>query len=381
MTQRHAVIVGGGIGGLCAAIGLRKAGWRVTVLERAREFTEIGAGITLWPNALRGLDALGLGGRIAPLLMPQAAGKLRDHTGRWLTRWDAARVERAFGRPLLAIHRAQFLDLLRDALPADTVHLGVEVTDVDRAGTVRWNGSAVGADLVVGADGVHSTVRAVCWPDHPGAAYCGSTGFRAVIHLPGRRELSGFIGKGVEIGLVPLTGERLYWYIAERAPRGTRHDDSRAHLLRRFAAWPEPIPELIERTPPHAILQHDLLALDSHLPSYVVGRVALLGDAAHAMPPFLGQGGCQAVEDAVVLAASLAQHDVGAGLREYDRFRRPRSQAIARQSARAGRMGSQLANPIAVAVRNAAIRLLPSAMTARAAVKPAQWSAPTIGTG
>lgn len=379
MTERHAAIVGGGIGGLCAAIGLRKAGWRVTVLEQAPAFGEVGAGITLWQNALNGLDALGLADRVRPLMTPQAAGRVRDPRGRWLLRLDADRVAQALGGPLLAIHRAQLLDLLLAALPQDALLPGVTVTEVTPDGVVRWDGGSLAADVVVGADGVNSTIRRALWPDHPEPEYVGVTAFRAVIDGDGEAELGGFIGPGLEIGLVPLTGNRLYWFIALKSPASIRHDDPHAYLARRFADWPEPVPSVIARTPPERVLHHDLVALRAPLPSYVTGRVALLGDAAHAMTPFLGQGGCQAIEDAVVLAASLAgDPDIDVALRTYDRERRPRSQSIARQSAMAGRTGSQLTNPVAVAVRNTAMRLLPSGLLVRGLVRPTRWTAPAI---
>lgn len=377
--MRTAAVIGGGIGGLCAAIGLREAGWEVTVFERATEFAEIGAGITLWPNALRALDVLGLGERLAPLLSPQGAGEVRDHRGRLVNRLDGARLERALGRPLLAIHRAQLLELLRSALPADSLRSGTAITDVTADGTIRRHDGESTADLVVAADGIHSLVRARLWPGRPGPVYMGQTAFRAVLDTPGELSLSGLLGPGTEIGMIPLTGCRLYWYLSRTAPPGIRPDDPKAFLLERFANWPEPVPTLIAATPRDRLLQHDLFALRTPLPSYIRGRVALLGDAAHAMAPYLGQGGCQAIEDAVVLAAATTRHDeTGEALAHYDRERRPRSQAVARRSEQTGRLGARLRNPLAVAARNTAFRLLPAAVSVRAATATADWRPPAL---
>jgi 2-polyprenyl-6-methoxyphenol hydroxylase-like FAD-dependent oxidoreductase len=368
----HAVVVGGGIGGLAAAAGLHRVGWTVTVLEKAPEFGDVGAGISLWPNALRSLDELGvdLGGNLAP----QREGGFRDRRGRRISRFDATEFARRHGRPLGAIHRRDLIAALRDAVPAESLCTGQEVTEVREDGLVRVRGKELRADLVVAADGIHSRVRHTLFPDHPEPVYTGSTAFRGVAHRPGTG-LSTSFDRGTEVGVLPLTGGDVYWWISALAAPGTR----RADLEQAFGNWHDPIPALLAATPPEAVLHHDLYYLGTPLPTYTRGRIALLGDAAHAMPPFLGQGGCQAIEDAVVLAHAVSTQDtVDTALEHYDRQRRPRSQHVVRESVRMGKLGPQLTNPVAVGLRAALLKCLPAKATARVGAGITGWTPPRL---
>ncbi len=378
MDRRHAVVVGGGIGGLSAAIGLRMIGWQVTVLERSAAFTEVGAGITLWPNALRGLHALGLADEVQAVSVPQRAGGLRNRGGHWLSRWDGTALERQFGSPMVAIHRAHLLRMLLAALPSEVTHTGHPV------GGVREDGTVVGldvesADLIVGADGIDSGIRRQLWPDHPGPVDSGYTAWRGICRPIGDIDIAVTWGRGTEFGVVPLTDGRVYWYASVRTAENIANEDEKAFLAGYFGSWHSPIPDLIDATPAEAVLRHDLRHLDKPLSSYVRGRVALLGDAAHAMTPHLGQGGCQAIEDAVVLASALGRFpEVAAALGHYDAHRRPRSQAIARSSRWIGRCTSGLTNPLATAIRDTATRLTPQRLSLRSMASVSDWSPPPI---
>ncbi|WP_326946476.1 FAD-dependent monooxygenase [Amycolatopsis sp. NBC_01307] len=365
----RAVVVGGGIGGLAAAVGLCRVGWDVTVLEKAPEITGVGAGISLWPNAQRCLDVLGVQ---APL-QEQRDGGLRDKRGRRITGWDAAAFTKNHGLPLAAIHRRDLIDALARALPRETIETGTEVTEVREDGFVRYTGGELHADLVVAADGINSQVRKGAPP-----VYSGSTAFRGVAHRPGT-PLSTSWDRGAEIGVLPLAGGDVYWWISYVVRAGERPADVKAYLQQHFGGWHDPIPALIDATPAADILHHDLYYLGTPLPSYVRGKIALLGDAAHAMPPFLGQGGCQALEDAVVLAHAVSTEDtIQKGLTKYDQERRPRSQKVARDSVRAGKIGTQLTNPVATTLRNALLRLTPAKATARIGAGISGWQPPGL---
>ncbi|MGW3963193.1 FAD-dependent monooxygenase [Amycolatopsis sp. NPDC005003] len=368
----HAIVVGGGIGGLAAAAGLHRVGWTVTVLEKAPEFGDVGAGISLWPNALRSLDELGvdLGDRLAL----QTDGGFRDRRGRRITRFDSAEFTRRHGRPLGAIHRRDLIAALREAVPAESLKTGAEVTEVREDGLVRVGSEELRADLVVAADGIHSRVRHALFPHHPEPVHTGSTAFRGVAHLPGAG-LSTSFDRGTEVGVLPLTGGDVYWWISTLAAPGTAETD----LEPAFEGWHDPIPALLAATPPEAVLHHDLYYLGTPLKTYTRGRIALLGDAAHAMPPFLGQGGCQAIEDAVVLAHAVSTTDtIEEALKSYDRQRRPRSQQVVRESVRMGKLGPQLTNPVATALRTAVLKCLPAKATVRVGAGITGWTPPRL---
>ncbi|MFJ7218633.1 FAD-dependent monooxygenase [Amycolatopsis sp. NPDC098790] len=367
----HAVVVGGGIGGLSAAVGLHRVGWTVTVLEQAPEFGDVGAGISLWPNALRCLDELGID--LTQHLAPQRDGGFRDKHGRRVTRFDAAAFERLHGRPLGAIHRKDLIAALKNAVPAESLRTNTTVTEVREDGRVRFAGGELQADVVVAADGINSPARRALFPDHPAPVHSGSTAFRGVTKFPGAR-LSTSFDRGTEIGVLPLTGDDVYWFVSYVTRPGSELPD----LHQTTRDWHDPIPALIEATPEEAVLHHDLYYLATPLKTYVKGRVALLGDAAHAMPPFLGQGGCQAIEDAIVLAHELSTKDPQQALEAYDRQRRPRSQKVVRESVRMGKLTSQLANPVAVKVRTALLKALPAKATVYIGREITGWQPPRL---
>ncbi|MFI1002618.1 FAD-dependent monooxygenase [Streptomyces galbus] len=188
-------------------------------------------------------------------------------------------------------------------------------------------------------------------------------------------------GRGERFGIVPLADGRIYVYATAVTGPAVRPADHHAELIRRFGAWHEPIPALLDRLDPRhpepaGILHHDFHELAAPLPRFHAGRVALLGDAAHAMTPNLGQGGCQAVEDAVVLAHLLARHtDVPAALAAYTRARHRRTVRVGRRSRRIGEL-ARLSHPLAVSLRNLAVRATPRAAAARALDEVLGWQPP-----
>ncbi|OKJ17952.1 monooxygenase [Streptomyces sp. CB00316] len=387
MGVRHAVVAGGGIGGLAAAVALSRRGWRVTVCERAPVLTGIGAGIVLAPNALRALDSIGLSPEVwAGDTLVGPVG-LRTPDGTWLSRAGAGAMSSRYRPPARAVHRASLIDALADALPPGVVRLGVPVTGVDDTGdavVVLTSAGDLRADVVVAADGMRSVLRGQLFPGHPGLRHAGEAGWRAV--LPGFgppvRSAAETWGRGERFGIVPLVDGRIYVYATAASGPGTKPADHHAELNRRFGTWHDPIPALLDRLDqrnpdPVGVLHHDFHELASPLPRFHSGRVALLGDAAHAMTPNMGQGGCQAIEDAVVMAHLLADDaDVPAALAAYTQARHRRTTRISIRSRRIGEL-ARLSHPVAVSARNLVVRATPSAVTSRALDTVLGWQPPS----
>lgn len=319
----RAAIVGGGIGGLAAAIGLRSAGWIVTVYERAPRFTEVGAGLALGPSALAALDALGVSDEIRATAIADRPAEVRNQHGRTLISGKLSDI--TGGEDFVLIHRADLIATLVSALPSDCLRAGTPVLGATPRGTVRTYSGTTGYDLVVAADGINSTTRQQIWPHALPARRTGITAWRWIIDAPPPEFIGLVWGVRAEFGVLPLAGDRTYAYAGTRT--GTAG-------LSEFDDWPHPIPQLVSAVSPQCIIRNDLLELP--IPkSWFRERIALLGDAAHGMRPTLGQGVGMALEDAVTLAAMAPD------LASYARARATRVRRIAAIS----RHGSWLAEP------------------------------------
>ncbi|MEU6643478.1 FAD-dependent oxidoreductase [Saccharomonospora sp. NPDC046836] len=378
----HAVVVGGGIAGLAAAVALQRRSWRVTVLERQSSLSEVGAGITLWPNALRALDALGLGARIRAAGLVQSSGGMRDSRGRWLSRTDTDAMAQRFGDGLVVLERGQLLMALRDACTDVDIRVSAEVTSVDADGTVVISSTErVRGDVVIGADGVWSAVRRALWPD----ARVRSTGMLAA-RLIGRVSDPNAVqggetwGRGDYAGVAPLPDGRLYAYLVVPVTAGAPSEPGKALLWwrQRFASWHFPLPELLANIEPSRLLCNELYDL-APLPDLARGRIALVGDAAHAMTPNLGQGACLALEDAVELSACLGPDAVAATdvmLRHYSARRLPRVHRLAKRSRAAG-AAAALRGRVPTIARNTLVRMVPAAVALRGFDTVVGWYPPT----
>jgi salicylate hydroxylase len=324
-TGRHICIVGGGIGGLTAALGFAQRGFHVEVFEQAPALTEVGAGLQITPNGGRVLNALGLDDALDRVsITAQAVQPMDALSGRAVTRFDLSQLD---GPPYRFMHRADLIAVLEKACRAlgVTIHLGSAVNSADLT-----------ADLVIGAEGIKSGTRAALNGDAD-PFFTGQVAWRAIVDAPNadpvaqiwmapRRHVVTYPLPGGRVNIVAVQ-ERAQW-----ANEGWNHRDDAANLRQVFRDVSPPLMSLLSKVETvhlwglfrHPVAQH-----------WHKGRVAILGDAAHPTLPFLAQGANLAIEDAWVLAA-CCEHDIDAGLVQYQAERAPRvTRAIAAANANA----------------------------------------------
>lgn len=358
------LVVGGGIAGLATAAGLARAGIECEIVERAEQWGPVGAGIVLGVNAMSVLRGLGLAGRAEACGARLGRGAITDSMGRELGATDFALLEPQFG-PTIALHRAALHDVLREGAAAVPVTLGASIDSIenrdDRVDVRLTTGREDRFDLVVGADGLRSAVRRFVFGDLP-LAYSGYTCWRFVVASPeGAVEMREMWGCGKRFGIVPVGDGRLYCFAVANAPFGEEDPvEQRLERFRaRFAGFGGAVPRILARLESAEQLIHNDL---EELPAapWSRGRIVLVGDAAHAMTPNMGQGAAMGLEDSAVLVEELrGGAPVERALAALARRREPRVRWVQRQSRRIGRIG-QLGNPLACVLRNALVRAIPN---------------------
>jgi 2-polyprenyl-6-methoxyphenol hydroxylase-like FAD-dependent oxidoreductase len=361
MSDKTIAIIGAGIGGVAAGVALHQAGFSVKVFERADRLREAGAGMSLWPNGTAVLQQLGLLEAVAAQGQSGRRFLVRSRTGNVLMKIGTDRAE----TPTICIHRAHLLKILADALPPECLAPAHEVADLKFTGKKVnlgfTNGQRTVCDGVVGADGLHSTMRGrLASISKP--AYHGYAIFRGIADLPENfsvEDNSESWEAGSRFGILSVGGNKVCWYATVNSSNPpVAADWPKERLQEKFRDWHSPIPELIAITDPSVIMVN--AARDQQpLRHWNQGPATLMGDASHALTPNLGQGACMAMEDALVLANCLKQRtDVSDGFRLYESMRFHRIRSAIWRSRWLGTVG-QLENRLIVSLRNAITKALP----------------------
>jgi 2-polyprenyl-6-methoxyphenol hydroxylase-like FAD-dependent oxidoreductase len=353
---------------------LQRAGFDVPVFERMHELREVGSGLTLWTNAMRALGKMGVADAVRARGAVVEFLENRTSAGKALKTLPLHKVAEKFGAPCVSIHRAELQNALASALQPGTLQLGVQCAGFvqDESGvTVRFaNGREERADLLIGADGINSTIRAQLFgPSSP--RYSGYTCWRSAARIEhpllAPTVYTQLYGRGSNFGMFPIGPGFVSWYGTMMTPQGGTSGAAaewKREATEHFKEWYEPVRAVIQATPESGFVRQDIC---DRVPieTWGTGRVALLGDAAHATTPTLGQGGCMAIEDAVVLARNLADGaDVPSSLSRYAAQRKGRANGIVRQARRHG-VFYHGANPLLGTIRDFSISTIPVSLAMR----------------
>ncbi|WP_339689863.1 FAD-dependent monooxygenase [uncultured Parasphingorhabdus sp.] len=348
------VIVGGGIAGMTAATAIAEQGFSVTLLELAPEFGEIGAGVTLSPNAMKGLDFIGLCEEVAAAGVEPSRQRIQHwEDGRTLVTMDRSTQREKYGAPYVTIHRADLHDLLTGAARAAGVDMRTDSAVIDSEGTtaILSDGSRITGDLLIGADGVKSVIRQRFEPTEP--HFTGHVAWRALVPVtPRLQQLSDFpgiiIGPGAMITRYNIRSSTIMNIVFFARQDGWTDDGwtipaDPAEIKEIYAGWCDDAEKLIAAACEQPMFKWAINARSALADWIIDDNVTLIGDAAHAMTPFLGHGAACGIEDAVILARALgASTDISEGLSRYQAARHERATWVQSESnANADRMQGQ----------------------------------------
>ena len=362
------IIIGAGIGGLSAAISMRQRGIDFDIFEAVPNLTPVGAGILVPPNAMTILGRYGLseqvqahGSRIKSLVV-------MDTQARVISKTSSEYSKNNITYPTVAIHRGKLQQILLAALPDKHVTTGkrcIEACIHAQGVAARFSdNSRVEGDFLIGADGIHSVIRESIFPNSP-LRYSGQTCWRGIANLELSRQwatqLTEVWGAGLRFGFVPISSGQVYWYATKRESSGGTEDREKItqQLISIYRSFPDPIAEILSRTDMPSIIRDDIYDL-APLRSWFSGRAILVGDAAHASTPNLGQGGAQAIEDSWVLADKIAScKSLPEAFQNFQASRLPKVEKIVSVSWQIGRV-TNLSNKLACVARNTLFRCVPS---------------------
>ncbi len=358
-------IVGAGIGGLTTALFLEKLGVPVQVFEQATEIKPLGAGIILAHNAMQVFDKLGLKESIAKLGNPLTSINISTARLEIINKIEMQYFDNKFAVNSVAIQRGVLQKFLIDQLKTKCINLNKKVIDVkvgDKAYLLFSDDDEIECDAVIAADGINSVVRKklfqeatirkpnqMCWR--------GISNIR--LPLKFHSELNEMWGKGSRFGFVKISTNEVYWYGLHSSHQKLEKGD----LLNYFKNYDPIVNEIISQTNFDKVFQDEIFDLKP-IPSWFNSTVCLLGDAAHATTPNMGQGACQAIEDAYAISYYISRHSVNIAFSKYERLRKSKAEMVVNLSWRFGSL-SQIQSPVISAIRNFAMRLIPTKYNVR----------------
>ena len=316
-----AIIIGAGIGGMSSALALGRCGYETEVFEAVKQMKPVGAAISIWPNGVKCLNALGLRDDIKALGGNMAWMAYHDYvSGNQLTRFSLSPLVERVGEYPYPVARAELQQMLINSYGAEKIHFGKRVTRVaqDTDGVQVWfdDGSEARGDFLIAADGTHSVVREYVRGQKTERRYAGYVNWNGLVTIdesvaPGD-QWTTFVGEGKRVSLMPVSGNRFYFFFDVPLEKGLaeNRETLKDDLSGYFSGWAPPVQKLIQLIDPQTTNRVEIHDIEPFM-EFVKGRVALLGDAAHSTTPDIGQGGCAAMEDAIVLASVLASHSLG----------------------------------------------------------------------
>jgi 2-polyprenyl-6-methoxyphenol hydroxylase-like FAD-dependent oxidoreductase len=373
-TDKKFAIVGGGIGGLTLAIAMQRKGFQVIVYESTPKFKPIGAGLGLAANAVKAFLEIGIADEVLSVGKVMKMFRIADDSGKTIAETNSEEMSRRFGTVNnFTIHRADLHRVLLNQLEPETVVLDKNCVDayqdVNGVALHFTDGTKVHADYLIACDGIHSPIRRKLLPESS-PRYAGYTCWRAVIDkVPTDFDFnhaSESWGVGCRFGIVPLSGNRIYWYACINA---TQNDPVMRsfripELLSYYSGFHSPVSEILKLTRNEDLLWGDIMDLKP-ISRFAFDKIVLMGDAAHATTPNMGQGACLAIEDSAVLANCIEDYEtVEEAFKQFEQKRIKRTTKIVNGSWALGK-AAQLENPLLISLRNAAVRLTPSSIAQR----------------
>jgi len=361
-------VSGAGIAGLVTAIALKKIGINCTVYEAAPEIKPLGAGLALAANAIKGFKKLGIEKEIVAKGRLLASFAILDKSGKVISRTNSGAIGKKFGTDNFTIHRASLHEALLSLMDTSTIKTGKKIISAKESGggvELKFeDDTSANTGYLIAADGIHSSIRKQFLP-HSKERYAGYTCWRAVVDDNGLNlsESTETWGKEGRFGIVPLADNKIYWFASVNAKQNDPvfKEFKVKDIKRFFAGYHKNVTDVLDNTSDDKLLLNDIFDFRP-VNNYAFGQIVLIGDAAHATTPNMGQGACQAIEDAVILADEISNSEnIEDAFKKFEARRLKRTHFIVNGSWRLGKL-AQSSNPLFTIFRNLSLRLMPGAM-------------------